>query len=64
MVEFKGTIEYTQRKTHALIIAVAAYFSNLQEHGAVDRTILFNLAQYHAQFVRNRELQIDIGDFI
>lgn len=61
--DFKPDHDYKIRKLHALIIAVAAYFSNVQQATTGKTTLIFDLVGYYKFFVSKRELTITLTDF-
>ena len=48
--DFKPDHDYAQRKMHALIICVAAYFINVQNSATGKQTIIFDLNRYFKYF--------------
>ena len=61
--EFKPDHDYDQRKTHALITCVAAYFVNIQRSATGKQTLLFDIQRYFKIFAQKREIQVSIIDF-
>ncbi len=50
VLDFKPDHDYTQRKMHALIICVAAYFANVQKTTTGKTTIIFDINKYYKNF--------------
>jgi hypothetical protein len=61
--QFKPDHDYQDRKTHALITYIAAYFANVQTSRTANQTILFDLPRFYKHFAAKRDIRVSLAEF-